>query len=93
MRDGFVASVLQVCCKRVALQQKPNVEKEIEIEIELYSPQTPQGGKRMKERIETMKTPTTDRWKYRKNQRTQTYHQEDEVGYPALAAAIVRQAV
>lgn len=34
MRDGFVASVLQTCCKCVALQQKTNVEKEIEIEID-----------------------------------------------------------
>ena len=38
-----------------------------------------------------MKTPTTDRWRYRKV--SSTYHHEEEVGIEALAAAIVRQAV
>lgn len=37
-----------------------------------------------------MKTPTTDRWRYRRESRP--FHPED-VGYPALAAAIVQQAV
>ena len=40
----------------------------------------------------TMKTPTTDRWKYRRN-RQRTNHQSDDVGWYALAAAVVRQAV
>ena len=39
-----------------------------------------------------MKTPTTDRWKYRRNQ-CKPRHQEHEVGWYALAAAVVRQAV
>ena len=39
-----------------------------------------------------MKTPTTDRWKYRRNQ-YKPRHQEHEVGWYALAAAVVRQAV
>lgn len=39
-----------------------------------------------------MKTPTTDRWKYRRRV-GEKYHHEDEVGYHALAAAIVKQAV
>ena len=41
----FVASLLQVCCRRVALQQKANVEKEIEIELDTpYIPLT--GGEK-----------------------------------------------
>ena len=39
-----------------------------------------------------MKTPMTDRWRYRRRV-GDNYHHEDEVGYYALAAAIVRQAV
>lgn len=39
-----------------------------------------------------MKTATTDKWRYRK-QAGATNHGEQDVGYPALAAAIVRQAV
>ena len=38
-----------------------------------------------------MKTPTTDRWRYRRTQ--SNYHHEEDVGYEALAAAIVKQAV
>ena len=38
-----------------------------------------------------MKTPTTDRWRYRKSKTP--YHSEDEVGYEALAMAIIKQAV
>ena len=37
-----------------------------------------------------MKTPTTDRWRCRRESRP--FHPED-VGYPVLAAAIVQQAV
>lgn len=37
-----------------------------------------------------MKTPTTDKWRYRREPRP--FHPED-VGYTALAAAIVQQAV
>ena len=39
-----------------------------------------------------MKTRTTDHWRYRK-QAGVNNHGEQDVGYPALAAAIVRQAV
>lgn len=39
-----------------------------------------------------MKTPMTDRWRYRRRV-SDNYHHEDEVGYSALAAAIVKQAV
>ena len=35
-----------------------------------------------------MKTPTTDRWKYRRNRKLPN-HQNNEVGWYALAAAIV----
>lgn len=38
-----------------------------------------------------MKTPTTDRWKYRRTPYAD--HRDDGTGYYALAAAIVRQAV
>ena len=38
-----------------------------------------------------MKTKTTDRWRYRKSKTT--YHGEEEVGYEALAMAIIKQAV
>ena len=38
-----------------------------------------------------MKTPTTDRWRYRKSKTP--YHGEEEVGYEALAMAIIKQAV
>ena len=38
-----------------------------------------------------MKTPTTDRWKYRRQ--TNAHPVTEDAGYPALAAAIVRQAV
>lgn len=38
-----------------------------------------------------MKTQSTDKWRYRKTART-AYH-EEETGYFALAAAIVKQAV
>ena len=39
-----------------------------------------------------MKTITSDRWRYRRRPNS-NYHHDDEVGYFALAAAIVRQAV
>lgn len=39
-----------------------------------------------------MKTPMTDRWRYRRR-RCNNYHHEDEIGWYALAAAIVKQAV
>ena len=39
-----------------------------------------------------MKTPGTDKWKYRKRADSRPFHPED-VGYHALAAAIVKQAV
>lgn len=39
-----------------------------------------------------MKTATTDRWRYRRRV-SEAYHHEDEVGWYALAAAIVRQSV
>ena len=38
-----------------------------------------------------MKTPTTDRWRYRKSKTP--YHGEEDVGYEALAMAIIKQAV
>lgn len=46
----------------------------------------------MNERKSGMKTRTTDHWRYRK-QAGVNNHGEQDVGYPALAAAIVRQAV
>lgn len=39
-----------------------------------------------------MKTSTTDRWRYRRTPNAK-YHQEEDVGWYALAAAIVKQAV
>ena len=39
-----------------------------------------------------MKTATTDKWRYRK-QAGENNHGEQDIGYPALAADIVRQAV
>ena len=39
-----------------------------------------------------MKTPTTDRWRYRKSGQ-HGFPEEQFTGHPALAAAIVRQAV
>ena len=39
-----------------------------------------------------MKTPMTDKWRYRRRT-NESYHHEDEVGFHALAAAIVKQAV
>jgi hypothetical protein len=38
-----------------------------------------------------MKTKTTDRWRYRKSKTP--YHAEEDVGYEALAMAIIKQAV
>lgn len=38
-----------------------------------------------------MKTKTTDRWRYRKSKTP--YHEEGDVGYEALAMAIIKQAV
>lgn len=38
-----------------------------------------------------MKTKTTDRWRYRKSKTP--YHTEEDVGYEALAMAIIKQAV
>lgn len=39
-----------------------------------------------------MKTSTTDRWRYRRTPNAK-YHHEEDVGWYALAAAIVKQAV
>ena len=39
-----------------------------------------------------MKTSTTDRWRYRRTPSAK-YHHEEDVGWYALAAAIVKQAV
>lgn len=77
------------------MQQIPNVEIEIEIDID-YPPKSPlEGETRMKQNerlISTMKTMATDRWRYRKTPQMHN-HNEDEVGYHALVAAIIRQAI
>ena len=39
-----------------------------------------------------MKTASTDKWRYRRTPNAK-YHHEEDVGYYALAAAIVKQAV
>lgn len=85
-----VASLLQTCCIATKVQHKTNVEIEKEIEID-YPPNPLKGGNTNETRKDTnMRTPSTDRWRYRRQPRPVD---PEDVGYYALAAGIVMQAV